>query len=302
MWLDFIDEPQDSPRRTRNGIYESYYIGESKTVKVILLDNRFNRDTRPLFGFWWDEDHDMLGEEQWLWLAEELKNNKAKYILIGNGSQLLPDDRFIPEYWFKSSRDRLLGMLKQYKVSGTILLSGDVHWAEIMSYPCWKRDVGHPLYEVTSSGFTHNLYSGLINKIAEDFWPKTFWEEGNTGAFVGFNFGTIRVLENGGESKIFIEVRDKNGQVVRSKELREEELRFREFEESQYEKCVLEVHPFVRFVWNIVVRLMELEWRVWVCVGVGVGVLLIVAGVGVLGMVVVGYFVKRWRKNKEKSE
>lgn len=47
LYLDFLDEPEDSIRRTRkDGLYESYYIGEEKKVKAILLDVRYNRDFR----------------------------------------------------------------------------------------------------------------------------------------------------------------------------------------------------------------------------------------------------------------
>lgn len=45
IYLDFLDEPKNSPRRNNpNGIFESYYIGENKRIKLILLDVRFNRD------------------------------------------------------------------------------------------------------------------------------------------------------------------------------------------------------------------------------------------------------------------
>jgi hypothetical protein len=56
VFLDFVDEPKESPRRTREGIYESYEIIsgnifeiklESKgnlRIKLVLLDVRFNRD------------------------------------------------------------------------------------------------------------------------------------------------------------------------------------------------------------------------------------------------------------------
>ena len=47
LYLDFLKEPEDSPRRTRNGgIYESYYLDEEKKVKMILLDNRWSLDEK----------------------------------------------------------------------------------------------------------------------------------------------------------------------------------------------------------------------------------------------------------------
>lgn len=47
LYLDFIEEPQDSPRRdTSNGIYATYSFGDlntHKTFRVILLDVRYNK-------------------------------------------------------------------------------------------------------------------------------------------------------------------------------------------------------------------------------------------------------------------
>ena len=45
IFLDYMDEPQDSIRRTQEGgIFISYYLDEAKTIKLILLDNRFEND------------------------------------------------------------------------------------------------------------------------------------------------------------------------------------------------------------------------------------------------------------------
>ena len=44
IFLDFWNEPDDSPRRSRNGIYASYLFGpEDRRVQIILPDLRFNR-------------------------------------------------------------------------------------------------------------------------------------------------------------------------------------------------------------------------------------------------------------------
>ena len=43
LFLDAMDEPQDSPRRTNpNGIYFSTYLHPK--IKLILLDNRYQND------------------------------------------------------------------------------------------------------------------------------------------------------------------------------------------------------------------------------------------------------------------
>ena len=52
MYLDFVNEPHDSVRRTRKGgIYESYFLDPEKKIKMILLDNRWDLDELDKFDF-----------------------------------------------------------------------------------------------------------------------------------------------------------------------------------------------------------------------------------------------------------
>ena len=45
LFLDFLDEPADSIRRSRkDGIYQSYFLDREKKIKLILLDNRYSKD------------------------------------------------------------------------------------------------------------------------------------------------------------------------------------------------------------------------------------------------------------------
>jgi hypothetical protein len=52
LFLDFLGEPADSPRRTQDGVYTSHTIGSGQqTVKFILLDVRFVSFCQPCFAF-----------------------------------------------------------------------------------------------------------------------------------------------------------------------------------------------------------------------------------------------------------
>ncbi len=43
MYLDFIQEPQQSKRRNKDGVYTDYYITNAQLkVHIILLDVRYN--------------------------------------------------------------------------------------------------------------------------------------------------------------------------------------------------------------------------------------------------------------------
>ncbi|GMP82023.1 hypothetical protein CsSME_00036510 [Camellia sinensis var. sinensis] len=81
LMLDFLDEPQDSPRRKQAGVYASYTFGPAgRQVKVILLDTRYHRD--PLFS-----DGSILGNSQWTWLEKELNGPASAITIIGSSIQ-----------------------------------------------------------------------------------------------------------------------------------------------------------------------------------------------------------------------
>jgi len=255
LWLDFMDEPADSPRRTRKGVYESYYIGDSSKIKVILLDVRyFKQDTSILK----PNGTDLLGAEQWEWLENELKNNKAEYVLIGSGIQVLPDDRMVPEHWYSGNRDRLLALIRKYQVNGVMLLSGDVHYAEIMKYPC-KEHVGYDLYEFTSSGLTHHVatHVPLADRFVNTMFPKT-WND-KKQRFMDWNFGVLKFDFNK-EKGVKLEIRDAESKVVLEQTLRHEETRFDSGIINEKKECIANKSKYARFIGNYIDVLLNGEW------------------------------------------
>ncbi|HEU0301402.1 MAG TPA: alkaline phosphatase D family protein [Longimicrobium sp.] len=149
--LDFLDEPADTPRRRREGVYESYTYGPpGRQVKVILLDTRYHRDPRDTVNF----TGDVLGEEQWTWLERELRGSTAQVHLVGSSIQVVPEEhRF--EKWanFPAARERLFRLIGQTRAPGVVFISGDRHIAEISRVS--DTAAGYPVYDVTSSGLTH---------------------------------------------------------------------------------------------------------------------------------------------------
>jgi len=240
LYLDFFDEPKESPRRSRDGVYESYYLGNEKKVKIILLDTRYNKDAR--FSF----KNDMLGENQWKWLEDQLSDNNATFTLIASGSQVFPDDRIFPEHWYRQSRERLFGMIRKHKVSGVIFLSGDVHYAEFMKHPCPKR-VGYNLYEFTSSGLTHFVSDNIPfgGQLFNELFTHTF--NGPTDRYMGNNFGIIKLDFGGEEPRAIMMAKNSHGTTMLEKEIRYEEVRFKEEIIDMEAECVLDKDRFVRF-------------------------------------------------------
>ena len=133
LFLDFLETPKDSIRRRPEdqGIYTSYSFGKDhKSVKVILLDLRYEQTLRG-------ENENMMSEEQWQWLENELTNSDETFTFITSGIQLLPDNRnsFI-EKWYQKSRERFFNLIGKTKKSGVIVLSGDVHIGQLMKTFC----------------------------------------------------------------------------------------------------------------------------------------------------------------------
>ena len=275
IYLDFFDVPKDSPRRERDGVYEAYYLGNNKRVKIILLDVRYNRDGRLSFG------SDMLGETQWNWLEQQLSDDPANFTLIVSGSQVLPDDRIFPEHWFDSSRQRLIGLIQKFQVSGVMLLSGDVHYAEIMKHPCPQR-VGYNLYEFTSSGLTHFVseYIPYGGHLFNELFPFTFNEPKDR--FMEKNFGTIRFSFEREEPTVVLETRNDHGTIVLSKEISYSELRFNQSIIDFNATCVLDKNRFRRLIYKYLVEIVQKN-RFMINYTIVVGLILL----GLFGILVV---------------
>ncbi len=127
MFLDFLEYPNDHPKRKDNkGLYSSFSFGDSfKSFKIILLDTRYYLN-----------DTEMLGDEQWTWLENELKSDETFTFLV-SGVQVLPANRpFMLECWSLEGRKKLIDLLGKIKKSGVILLSGDIHFGETLRTPC----------------------------------------------------------------------------------------------------------------------------------------------------------------------
>ena len=192
VFLKFFDEPKDSPRWKRSGIYDAKIIDpEGKRVQIILLDTKYNRsafkkDPTPkeerlaagkVGGYLPDEDASKthLGAEQWSWLEAELKK-PAELRLICSSTQVIPDQKGMDE-WGNFPRERLRLLILAKAAGNAILLSGNVHFAEI------SRDEESGLTEFTSSGMTHinETYGRALNE----------YRVGE--AFVDLNFGLVEI-------------------------------------------------------------------------------------------------------------
>lgn len=86
VFLDFLDEPKGSARRSQAGVYASHLVGEgNSSVLLLLLDVRYNRSPYS------DPEGDFLGEEQWRWLQQELAGpGSAATVVVSSSSPYRP--------------------------------------------------------------------------------------------------------------------------------------------------------------------------------------------------------------------
>jgi len=194
----FLDQvlraPEDSPRRSQEGgLYAARTFGPpTRRVKLVMLDTRYSRDshTVPSVGGWRvpkagylaamerlacgalgiGRAHagDVLGEAQWAWLRRELTNSTAAVHLVVSSIQVLTSNPLV-ESWghFPAAKARLLRLLQEAAPPGALLLSGDVHFAELLGPSSSSAAPAHAraLLEVTSSGLTHACGKGGLARL-----------------------------------------------------------------------------------------------------------------------------------------
>jgi alkaline phosphatase D len=201
LFLDFLNEPKDSPRRKQEGIYASHVWGPVGTqVKIYLLDVRYHKtavgDT---------DEHDILGAAQWAWLENEMKSSQAQLNIFVSGIQILPSEH-IYEKWaqYPKAKEKLLNLIKKHPLQRPVFISGDRHIAEISRLPKKHYQGSQDLIEVTSSGMTHSWKDnpGEPNQLRDG------------ELFKDLNFGWLEI-EWKNPPQIKFQIKDKVGGVVR---------------------------------------------------------------------------------------
>jgi alkaline phosphatase D len=229
LFLDFFQEPKNSERRKHAGIYTSYYYNYGdKIVQVILLDTRtFRSDLTKYSGevkddprYFYDldyyknisKDSTLLGNEQWFWLENELKN-KADLRIIGSPTQFGIEYNGY-EAWanFPEEQKKMFDLIVNNKIEHVVFISGDVHYGEIS-----KVDLEncYPLYDITSSGLSSKWHFAT---------PNTNRVE---GPIMENHFGLITVNWNDKNPYLICEIwDDKNNQRIEF-QIRLEDLEFK---------------------------------------------------------------------------
>jgi len=193
IFADFFDVPADDPMRSREGTYRANVYGPpGRRVQIILLDTRYFRsplkatDQRNAPGkqrFVPDGDpkKTMLGEAQWRWLEDQLRQ-PAELRLIVSSVQVISEGHGW-EGWRTMPLElaRLTRLVTETKANGVIFLSGDRHRAA-----AYRRieSTPYPFYELTSS----SLNSGVDSK-----QPEIDPQRLGGRLYAGENFGLVQI-------------------------------------------------------------------------------------------------------------
>jgi alkaline phosphatase D len=224
-FMKFFETPEDSPLRKRGGVYDAKIYGpEGKRVQVILLDTRWFRgpirqmtkeelraaraESGKKVGRYLPDDESnssILGEQQWNWLAEELKKPAELRLLVSSIQVLTLDHGW--EKWgnLPKERKKLLDLIRD-TATNVIILSGDRHSSDISLLPP-ETDGGplYPLYDITSSGLNQ---TGLPDE------PNRLRVAGDS-VYNQPNFGWIDINWSEEDPTVKLEIRDLEGKVVR---------------------------------------------------------------------------------------
>lgn len=115
---------------TQAGIYYARkFEVQGKTIQIIMLDGRYNRDLP-------DGTGDVLGEIQWKWLEDQLADPADLRILV-SGFQVLLDKDAGSETWdnFPKAQERLFETIRKQQAEHVVFLTGDQHYGEVCRLP-----------------------------------------------------------------------------------------------------------------------------------------------------------------------
>lgn len=203
----------DTEAANHEGTYYAKSFGpDGKRTQIIMLDTRYFRSDLQATDDWGAKGKErympsaaagqqMLGEAQWAWLEDKLKE-PADLRLLVSSIQIVPDVHGW-ESWDKlpAERERLYNLIKDTGAKGVVAVSGDRHTAFL-----YRKDgvINAPLYELTASS---------LNLSFRDESDEVDTAQIGSG-YAKTNFGSINVDWEKGTAALDIHAED--GRTVRS--------------------------------------------------------------------------------------
>ncbi|ABZ93588.1 Phosphodiesterase I [Leptospira biflexa serovar Patoc strain 'Patoc 1 (Ames)'] len=200
--------------KNKEGVFYSYWVlFHGKKIHIVVPDTRYFRSPlqRSFLSYFTGKSHykpsnetnqNLLGDEQWIWLEEELSKPSDLLVFVSS-IQVLPTEQPF-EKWnnLPNEREKLIQSLYKANTKDMVILSGDRHLAEIHEY----KNMNHPrLVEITSSSFNLPL----------PWLPLEYDSELKLGkAYKNENFGILQIFWNDGKLHWKSTIHDKEGNSV----------------------------------------------------------------------------------------
>lgn len=137
----------DSYGDGKHGIYTKFRYGP---VEVFLLDPRYFSQTEPSPVD--ATQKTCLGKTQWQWLLDGLAKSTAPFKILASG--MIWDDKQNKEkddwHTYAHEREGLFDFIGEKKISGVMLIGGDIHVSRHLKYPLKDR-IGYDLHQLIVS-------------------------------------------------------------------------------------------------------------------------------------------------------
>jgi alkaline phosphatase D len=158
------------------GVFFEYHFGG---VDFFFLDCRYYRDPNR------EPDHPektFLGKGQREWLKEALLRSEAPFKILISGSGWSKGKGPGGDSWasYLHERDALFDFIRDNRISGVVLLSGDTHKGELNAIP-WSQRGGYDFYDLVSSPLAQPPLEKDPNRKPEARIRNVFTREENFG-------------------------------------------------------------------------------------------------------------------------
>ena len=158
------------------GVYFQYAYGG---VDFFMLDGRYYRSPNK------DPDgpaKTLLGKRQGEWLREVLRASRAPFKVLACGSGWTSEDGPTGDTWaaFQTERNALFDFIRDARIEGVFLLSGDTHFGEVNAIP-WSEHGGYDLYDLVSSPLAQATGSSFLDGEPELRIRKPYFRTVNFG-------------------------------------------------------------------------------------------------------------------------
>ncbi len=140
------------------GIYFQYAYGG---VDFFMLDGRYHRapNTDPD-----GPEKSFLGKRQGEWLRESLLASRAPFKVLACGSGWSSEDGPTGDTWgaFITERNALFDFIRDNRIEGVFLISGDTHYGEVNAIP-WSERGGYDFYDLVSSPLAQGTGTSFLD-------------------------------------------------------------------------------------------------------------------------------------------